>query len=512
MIGRFKPIFSTLILFALVADVSAQDMRYLAPVICKKPNKDTATCLILTANFTTRHYSRAYHRPFTQSVQIIDAAQPWPPRWYSATPVYTDDEITKDTLSGYCRQDFIQDVKVVKGYFSFFKLLSRPPVIQDSVDQFDLDCYMLLNNKMECVDTVKGNTVYRNLYFHDISINTRGEKLASIRKDTYLDLRDYTGSQANYCQHCEIDVIEVMNAKDSVIFSWNPLYHVAPELFRFSQLLADTAFASNGELIEWTRLTSTQWDYDGNILYSMKNLGIGKISYPDGHIIWQINYNQMPMITGRDTVQWYCQHDFKYLYETDTTAVYSLYSNGLKANDADTMLVPPCGVIYEQNKKTLQVKVLHYQYPKNKFVPKGQGGFDYEANGDYVLSYGFLRVPVNENAEYSDVFEYGNKDSAYCIYQLPQGITCYKAHRLENFTKPPRPVIVVKGDELQVEGEDMKDFTWYKLSGPNNTVVEKYGTGKRIKYGTGGVFCVEGKYGVGYAVSNAFSLYKNTPY
>jgi hypothetical protein len=521
MIGRCKTIFSALALLILVTGCNqsaktptvlvATDkdfLGYLAPVIGKTPNNDTATCLILTTNFDSRRYSPYQNRPYVKSVQIIDAAQPWPPRWYTATPVYTDDEVRKDTSEGYYRQDNVADAKVVQGFISFFKLLSRPPIIQDSVDQLDLDGFMLLNDKMECVDTVKGNTAFRNLYLHDFSMNLKGEKLLSQRKDSYLDLRDYTGRQADYCRHCEIDVIEVLNAGDSVIFSWNPLDHIAPQLFRFKEHLGNTALASNDELINWTRLTSTQWDYDDNILYSMENLGIGKLSYPDGHVIWQVNYNQMPMITGHDTVQWYCQHDFKYLYETDSTAVYSLYSNGLKASHGDSMLVEPCGLLFELNKKTFKIKALRYQHPKSRFITKGQGGYDYESNGDYVLSYGFLKVTDRDTAAFSSAFEYGHLDSAYCIYQLPKGVICYRAHRLENFKIPPRPVITVKGDELQVKG-DMKEYTWYKLSGPNNTLVEKVGSGSSIKYGTGGVFCVEGKYGIGYAVSTAFSIYKN---
>jgi hypothetical protein len=36
---------------------------------------------------------------------------------------------------------------------------------------------------------------------------------------------------------------------------------------------------------------ATRWngDEDGNILYSLKNIGIGKISRADGHIIWQVD-------------------------------------------------------------------------------------------------------------------------------------------------------------------------------------------------------------------------------
>ena len=492
--------------------VSAQDLEYLSPVLANHPNQDSTVSLIMTADSQHRGHSRQ-NKPYIQSVQIIDADQPWPPRWFSGTAPYSDEAFTKDTSQGYSRFDFIEDARIVSGYFAFFKLLGRPPIQQSAMDSPEFDGYMLLNEKMECVDSVNSRTAFRNLYFHDISINERGDKLVSLRKDTYLDLRDYTNNQADYSRHCEIDIIEELNAKDSVLLSWNPLYHIDPNLFRFKDVLSGS-FASNTDAIQWTRLTSAQWDYDGNILYSMKNLGIGKVSLADGHIMWQINAVQMPIISGKDTIQWYSQHDFNYLYQTDTTAVYSLYSNGLLLSgdeSAKNILVPACGVLFEMNKKTSKVKVLRYQHPKERFASAGQGGYDPLKNGDYLISYGFIKVAIDPNAEFANFLEYGKKDGTKTLYQLPQGIFCYKAHRLENFKRPPRPVITKKGDELEATG-DMKDFTWYRLSGANNLIVEKVGTGSSIKYGTGGTFCVAGKYGIGYAVSKPFSVFQNAPY
>jgi hypothetical protein len=50
----------------------------------------------------------------------------------------------------------------------------------------------------------------------------------------------------------------------------------------------------------------------------------------------------------------------------------------------------------------------------------------------------------------------------------------------------------------------MNDFTWYRLAGNNNTIVDKVGNGNSFKYAAGGTFCVEAKYGIGYAVSKPF--------
>ena len=180
--------------------------------------------------------------------------------------------------------------------------------------------------------------------------------------------------------------------------------------------------------------------------------------------------------------------------------------------------IPSRGVLFEQNKKTLKLELLRYQIPKKKYTANGQGNFDYNLkNGNYVIGYGYLDEE-NRNIDFSDKFEYGRKDSTYGIYQLPINIFCYKAHRLENFPKPPRPVITVKEYQLQAEG-NMTDWTWYRLSGNNNTTVEEAGKGKNFKGKLGATYCVAGKYGVGYSVSKPFTVtkpvevpYKNEPY
>jgi hypothetical protein len=496
------------------AALTGRELEYLTPVLNKNPvvkftMNDTVTSLILTTAHAQRVYSKGQRRPYTNSVQIIDVDQPWPPRWYSSAPVYTDAMYSRDTAEGYSRFDLIEDASVVNGYFSFHKMLSRQTVKKGpEMDHPELSAYLLLNDKMECIDSVGNNRSARTISYHGISVNARGERLVTAKKDTYLDLRDYSGKQSDCCVHCIVDIIEILNSEDSVIFSWNPLYHIDPRLFSYKETLAHPSFAG-GDVIHWTRITTARWDYDGNILYSMKNLGIGKVSVADGHVIWQINTAQMPLISGKDTAQWYNQHDYTFISEKDNSALYSLYSNGLSSVNNDSMIIPPRGVLFEQNKKTEAVKVLRYQHPINKYITEGQGGYSYTKDGDYVLSYGYLVQPVSKTNEFTDDIEYGRNDTVYAVYQLPQQVTCYKAQKLANFKRPPRPVITQKGDELLATGEDMNDFTWYRLSGNNKTLVDKVGNGNSFKYGAGGTFCVEAKYGIGYAVSKSFTVFSN---
>jgi hypothetical protein len=411
------------------------------------------------------------------------------------------------------RFDFLIDAKLEGGYFSFYKIISHQ---QRGIGQLiapEFAGYILLNKQMEPVDTIKSNVKRTNLYYHDMRINAQGERLVDLRKDLFLDLRDFSDDLKDSAVHCEIDHIQIWDKNNKKLFSWNPLEHVNSDLFNYKQILKQRAFASsNSDLIEWTRLTSATWDYDGNMLYSMKNTGIGKISRAYGHIMWHIDYTDIPIISGKDTLKWYGQHDFNYLYDNDSTATYSLYSIGRKKDSELDTLIYSQGVIFEVNKTTNIPKLVKYINPQFKYAGNGQGNIDYYKNGDYVMGYGSYDTPNDLDSYYEPDFEYFDKTTnTHTLYEFPKNNRCYKAHRLDNWPRPPRPVIVKKGDRLVVVG-DMTDWVWYQLDGPDKTDIVKVGTGTSIDPNRGGSFCVEGKYGMGYAVSKVYTFYKNSPY
>lgn len=407
----------------------------------------------------------------------------------------------EDNSKNLYRFDYIIDAKVDGGYFSYYEILSRQSKGTGQLINPKLAGYILLNEKMEAVDTAKSNTKRRNLYYHDFRINEKGERLVNLRKDTYLDMRDYTDNQDDSAIHCNIDYIQIIDKDDKILFSWNPLEHVPADLFRYKSILSQRAFgAKNSDLIEWTRLTSAVWDYDGNILYSMKNIGIGKISRVDGHIIWHVDYTDIPLTEKTGNMEWYNQHDFNFLYDNDSVATYSLFSNG----DADMNKIA-CGVVFEIMKKDTKFKLVKYVYPKRKYFSNGQGNLDYSKNGNYVIAYGSFDEPDSVTTEFWSAFEYGKNDSTYAVFLFPRWNQCYKAHRLENWPKPPRPVIIKNGGVLEVSGpKEMKNFTWYQLSGDDNTNITKVADGNSIKPQKGAKYCVEGQYGVGFSVSRVY--------
>jgi len=206
MVYKIKVAFWIVGLVALVeTGLNAQGMlTYVPPVLTSKPCKDTTSLIITTAS-DAREREKEQKKPYLNTVQIIDADQSWPPRWYNNTPLYTDEMFAEDNSKNLYRFDYIIDAKVDGGYFSYYEILSRQSKGTGQLINPKLAGYILLNEKMEAVDTAKSNTKRRNLYYHDFRINEKGERLVNLRKDTYLDMRDYTDNQDDSAIHCNTD-------------------------------------------------------------------------------------------------------------------------------------------------------------------------------------------------------------------------------------------------------------------------------------------------------------------
>lgn len=454
--------------------------------------------MLLTTADVARFDNKSELVSYNQSLQIIDADEPWPPRWYTCPPYYTKEMFNQITAKKQYRYDMTIDAKVESGYLSFYKILSQQNMGVGQLHAPDFAGYILLNSKYEAIDTVISKEPGFNMYFHDLRLGKGNERMVDMKKNIKLDLRKYANEERFKAVNCNVDYIQILDTNNNVVFSWDPLKNLNPSVFRFKETLKGRAFASrHADLIEWTRLTSALWDYDGNILYAMKEIGIGKISRLDGHIIWQINYSDLPIISENDTLDWVQPHDFNLLSETDSSVIYSLFSNGEGLKKAK-------GVIFEMIKKTQKVKLVKYINPKTIFKCDGQGNLSYLTNGDYAIGYGFFETSDTISG-YRSVLEYQKTNGSFGVYQLPQWNYTYKAHILTNWNKPPRPTILKTKDSLYVK-EDTQDLTWYKLYGEGNMSIKKVGQGKSIKFEKNASYCVEKKYGIGYSVSKLFKI------
>lgn len=479
----------------------SQNLDFVPPILSHKESKDTSTSFIVTTTNLAIYKNKLDGKIYSNSIQIIDADVAWPPRWYGITLPLTKDVQEKYREAGRVPFNFFQDASVEKCGLQFYKIQAEPFINSNPLKQTDIAAYVILDKDMNPVDSIRSDYAPRNLYFHRMDINESYEKLVSLRKDTYLDLRDYTVNPKDSAVHGNVDYIHILDKGGNLIFRWNPLEFLDPSYFRFSEMLKErTNLNNNDDMIEWTRLTSTTWDYDGNILACFKNFGIFKISRTCKNIIWKIDYNDLPLTDAQNNiVEWYDPHDINFLFETDTTVSYSIYSNGHIASGK-----PACGVIFELHKTSNKVQSVKYIKPQTNFQVKGQGNVDCYQNGTYVMAYGSI-YDTEETPDYRPVFEYGRDLGALGVYSLPKWIYIFRATKLQNWPNPPRPQIKRNQNMLEAVGP-MENWKWYQLEGIDNTIVTPLGEGQYIKAKKGITYCVEGKYGMGYSVSLPFKM------
>ena len=242
------------ILFLGITGTStAQDFQHLPPVVTSSLFKDTSVSFLLST-FDMRRFKGNQTQLYCNTVEITDASSPWPPRWYSTAPLYSDSMYRIDTINHLWRLYFVFDPKVDCGQFSFFKELTLTKIGQEKAA--DGAGYIILNKQMEPIDTVK-STGKSALYYHDFRSNSKHERLVDIKTDTVLDLRKASGDEKDSTVRSRFDILEILNANNQVIFSWNPLKHLDPNIFQFKESLKSRSFsASDHEAIEWSRLTS----------------------------------------------------------------------------------------------------------------------------------------------------------------------------------------------------------------------------------------------------------------
>ena len=491
-----KNIAGLLLLFVFSGQLNAQNLIHIPALTGKGHDSDSGTSFLFSTLNTSAYGGVIVNQSYTQSIQIADADEPWPPRWYTNLPYRTYAENIRDSAEGKRRYDFMIDAKIADGYLAFSETSAK--VKDEAYVSKEADGYILLNKKYEVVDTVVSITPSK-IFWHQLSINKAGERLISVISQTKLDLRPYTNNQADAAVHSGVDVIQVVK-NGSVVFSWNPIEKLEPGLFKFNEKLHCVGCEGDKDWdINWTQLTSAAWDFDGNILYCLREIGIGKISRKDGKVLWQLNTKDLPNNSDK-TLDWFRPQDFNPVADNDSETIYSLYSVRTRGQESSKHK----GVIFKVNKRTNEVKLVKAVTPEIEFKGDGDGSFEYDGKANYVFyffPYGGDATSQNDR----EALEYTKNDTSHVIYKLPAKINAYKVHKLKGWPRPPRPVVNLKNGMLEVQG-NWKNVVWYILEGPTNQKVSVAGTGLTIKPKAGEVYCVEAQYGIGHVVSKAFKM------
>jgi hypothetical protein len=499
----FKTGLSVLLSFVMIFSAVGQDLDYLPPVLTTRLNKDSCTSLLINTLDFARAEHQAEKKPYVYSIQIIDAAEPWPPRWYTAKPVYTDEMFAKDKAAHIRHVDYIENPEINGNYIFYLQIFPLNKIL-DPTKTFDVQHsahLAVLDTNLHLVDSIECGRLRGGQYGSGYYNNNQIENLTILRRDTIMDWRKVSGKDCDSTIDNEFGLIRILDTRNNVTWSWNPLEHVNLNLLQAEEKLSQLPYPPDpGELrdIRWLKISSVGWDHDGDILYGIENVGIGKISRKDGHIIWQINYSE-PYVQGHDTISCYSPYDFKLIYDDVIRSVYSFYERGISEK------LNARGVVFEQNKKTQKLKLVRYITPKVNYSSNGHGGFDYDyLSGNFTLDYGVFEHTDTGASGFWTAFEYGRNDTTYAIYRIPKWNYPFGVHRLENFPSPPRPTIVQHGTMLEASVATNKS-TWYKLEGKGNTTITQVGTGSAFKCEKKTTYCVACPYGAGYTVSRPYT-------
>jgi hypothetical protein len=464
----------------------AQYLDHVAPVNIGRDNLTPGdnTSFILSA--VDYKFYIGQPTPYSNTIQIVDAAKPWPPRWFASTPLAVNEYPTGGEATA------LIDASVQNGKLSFFSLIDTR---DDKGDLGRKQSYLFCNDKMMITDTF--TTVERAIDGHDFKASADGEKLYFLPKQSTVDMSSITHDAQDKALQVFYEEIQIADKKGNVIFRWDPIQKLGLDATYLPYRYVE-AVISNRDQYGWGHGNSLSWDEDGNILYSFKNIGIGKISRADGHIIWRIDRSKLKINQQSDELPIYLQHSFQWVKDADGGEHYTILSNGDSTH-------PHCFAydfaVRIQDGNTI-VKVLR-KIKAAEDLPNTLGGGNYDemANGNYVFNYGAYWA--KDSTIGRPVFEYGDKKHLLSQYTVPYTVICFKAHTYDN-PRPPRPEIKAAGSVLTATG--LRNYKWYQLSGKDLNTVKEVGSGPTYKATEKGTYCVTAKYGIGCSVSEPYEV------
>ena len=92
--------------------------------------------------------------------------------------------------------------------------------------------------------------------------------------DTTLDLRTATQRPRDSAVLSKVDFIEILDTNNKISFIWNPFEPHGCKCFSVFRGNEKDSFCSRPGRMDWSHVTSVNWDFDGNILCSMRFIGI----------------------------------------------------------------------------------------------------------------------------------------------------------------------------------------------------------------------------------------------
>ena len=480
-------LFLKIIFFLVILDsvdvALGQELNKICPISLKKGTGDSSSFLLTIADY---NYFRGLTVKYAPSIEVIDADQPWPPRWFGLHPCDTASDLT--TSDRIMLNASIQNDKLL-----FFTVIPNGGRANNLA-------ILICNKNMEVADTF-----YRSngeIDSHDFKLSANDDMMYFAGHDTIMDLRRISNDAADSVVKLIYETIEISDAKGKSTFSWNPLVQMGFHAVYLPYRHAPGVMSGNSTF-EWSHGNSLQYDYDGNILYSFKHIGIGKISRTDGHVMWHIDRIKQKANSQSDVIPIYLQHDLQVVKDAQGNIFYTILSNG---DDQHQQCEVYQFTVNYDKKGTPVIKLIKKIAPIEKISNTGGGGnFDIEADGNYIFNYGLYKQDTTLKERI--LMEYKNeKNNTRTEYAIAPSIFSYRIHKMTEWS-PSRPVISNKNGAL-ISDSKAPAQKWYRLSGTDLHTVNYAGKGDTFTPKEEGYYCVSVKSGFGWAVSRPFKFDK----
>lgn len=480
-------LFFNVVLLSVYISCYAQ-LNKLCPVsstVLEKQIADNMYLLLNTKDFTSIFVPGAKSK-FTSTVQLINAAHPFPPLWYQMGNPKTD-------TGGVFESTFLSDIKIQQfgGGLTFSG--SYPGYIKGAIT-FDT-ATLQPTDTLAKYKLITPYDIKEFLNLHDYEIDAQGNKLVSCQLQKKIDIRCLTGLEQDSARPAMVNDIIILNQNDSIIFYWDAIKHMSPCEMKWEYRNQSLMY---GDVINWSHLNSLKFANDGNIIYSFRHIGLGKINRKTGETMWKLggkdSVNAIPLA---DTAGYYLQHNF--IQRED--GLYSVFSNGDGKHPYLEALV------FDIDEVKKEATLVSRYRPQPEMFSKALGSYD--CLGDTcVINFG-MYTQVNQSAmqEIAHILV-DNKLAA--ILSAPSMNFAYQIHQTKWTAVQRRPKIVVKKEVLYADPiAGLHNYNWYKIE--DSTAIP-VGTGETFTPTISGKYVVEAKQGTGlfksFLVSDVFVFTK----
>lgn len=484
-----KYLISTIILFVCFTNVNAQ-LNRLCPVSStvydKKKIKDI-NLLLTTKDFASIYIpERGTMR--TSTVQLVKASEPFPPLWFQMG------DIKADSGGTFIGTSFLLDARIqkVNGNLTYFS--SHPGSFYGSVT---IDTATL--QPIDSVYTYKNETneaIRGKIDLHDYQVDADGNKLITNQVQRKVNAKCLSGLDKDTVRNALVNDIIILNKQDSIIFKWNPLEHLSVCEMHWQYKDASLTY---GDVINWSHVNSVRFANDGNLIYSFRHIGMGKINRKTGEIMWKLggkdSLNAIPL---PQNAGYYLQHDF--LQRED--GLYSVFSNG------DSLHYYLEGLIYKIDEVNKTASLVSRYRPQPEIFSKALGSYDCVGN-ICVIDFGMYK-PANLNDKQQEMAHILVGEKIVAKLAAASYNFSYQIHQTNWNAIQRRPVVTKKKNVFYSDSiEGLHDYTWYKIEDTNAIPVA---TGSSFSPTISGKYVVEAIQGTGlfksYLISDVITFKK----